>query len=198
MAIEGAMQVKGGNWQIFQHFLRASEANTLLNTTVTEIKKENRKYIVETSPAHDLTGEAAGIGMTFDTVVLAAPLQFTNIRLQKDLVRHVPDEIPYVKLHVTLFTSPLKFSGAYFNLKEGDEVPNTVLTTLSPGEDSSDRKNIVGKAGFFSISTLRSIINPNTMGKEYVYKIFSPEKVTEEFLTNLFGIKCKAYRTKFC
>jgi prenylcysteine oxidase / farnesylcysteine lyase len=186
MAIEGAMSIQGGNWQIFHNFINASGADIRLNTAVTELKRHKGKYVVLTSPNHTLSMED-----TFDAVVLAAPLQFSGIKLKKGTVKHVPDEIPYVRLHVTLFTSALRISRTHFHLKEGAEVPTTVLTTLSPDEDPSNRENIVGKSGFFSISTLRSIINPKTSEKEYLYKIFSPEKITEEFLASLFGITCK-------
>lgn len=174
--------------------LKAAGASVLLNTTVTGLEKKNGKYTLQVSPSKDSPELGVITNKAFDTVVLAAPLQFSGIEVQKDLLKHVPDEIPYVTLHVTLFTSPLRLSGARFNLKEGAEVPTTVLTTLSPEEDSGNRDKIVGKSGFFSISTLKAITNPKTMGKEYVYKIFSPEKVTEEFLSSLFGIQCKVVR----
>src|SRR4051812_19034903 len=116
MAIEGAMSVKGGNWQIFHNFVEASGANLRLNTTVMNFMKQDGKYLVRTSQTPNASNAFA-----FDAVVLAAPLQFSGIQLPKDIFKHVPDEIPYVKLHVTLFTSPLKLNGAYFNLKDGDE-----------------------------------------------------------------------------
>jgi prenylcysteine oxidase / farnesylcysteine lyase len=176
---------------MFDHMLKAAGASVLLNTTVTSLEKKNGKYNVLVSSSKGFPDVGASTIKSFDTVVLAAPLQFSGIEVQKDLLKHVPDEIPYVALHVTLFTSPLKLSGAHFNLKEGTEVPTTVLTTLAPGEDPGNRHKIVGKSGFFSISTLKAITNPKTLGKEYVYKIFSPEKVTEEFLSSLFGIQRK-------
>jgi prenylcysteine oxidase / farnesylcysteine lyase len=176
---------------MFDQMLKAASASVLLNTTVTSLERKNGKYNVQVlspkgSPAVDAITNKA-----FDSVVLATPFQFSGIEMQKDLLKHIPDEIPYVTLHVTLFTSPLKLSGAHFNLKEGTEVPTTILTTLSPEEDTGNRHKIVGKSGFFSISTLRVITNPKTLGKEYIYKIFSPEKVTEEFLSSLFGIQRK-------
>jgi prenylcysteine oxidase/farnesylcysteine lyase len=173
--------------------LKTAGASILLNTTVTGLKKKNGKYLVQISSSKDSPDAGATTDKTFDTVVLAAPLQFSGIEVQRDLLKHVPDKIPYVTLHVTLFTSPLKLSGAHFNLKEGADVPTTILTTLSPDEDPGNRHKIVGKSGFFSISTLKAITNPKTLAKEYVYKIFSPEKVTEEFLSSLFGIQRKSY-----
>lgn len=172
--------------------LKAAGASVLLNTTVTRLEKKNGKYTVQFASSQEYLDASATFRKTFDTVVLAAPLQFSGIEVQEDLLRTVPDKIPYVTLHVTLFTSPLKISGAHFNLKEGAEVPTTILTTLSPEEDPGNHHNIVGKSGFFSISTLKAIINPKTMEKEYVYKIFSPEKVTEDSLSSLFDFQRKS------
>jgi prenylcysteine oxidase / farnesylcysteine lyase len=172
------------------NMVKAANAKVLLNTTVTNIKKEKGNYVVQSGPSkQDRTDRPIVTDMTFDTVVLAAPLQFSGLTLAKDSFKLIPDEIPYVKLHVTLLTTPLKLSRAHFKLKDGAELPTTVLTTLSPKEDLSSRGNMVGKSGFFSISTLKSVTNPKTSRKEYVYKIFSPKKVTEEFLSSLFDIK---------
>jgi prenylcysteine oxidase / farnesylcysteine lyase len=165
--------------------VKGSGANTLLNTTVSAIKGRKGKYILQAST----NGAIANIEEAFDTVVLAAPLQFSGIDLQKDLLKRRPDEIPYVTLHVTLFASPLRLSAAYFKLEEGAKVPTSVFTTLSPNEDPNDRQNIVGKNNFFSFSTLKTVTNPKSMKKEYIYKIFSPEIVTPELLGSLLGIQ---------
>jgi prenylcysteine oxidase/farnesylcysteine lyase len=195
MAIEGAMQIQGGNWRIFDRMLKASGADLHLNTSATSIEKISDKYTLNITTTQ--SGEESNISKgSFDAVILAAPLQFSGLKIQSGLVKHLPDEIPYVKLHVTLFASPLKLRPAYFGMKEGDEVPSTILTTTSPEDDPSDRTHIVGKAGFFSISTLRNTLNPTTGKNEYIYKIFSPRTITSSFLKDLFGMECK-YLVKF-
>ena len=192
MAIEGAMQIQGGNWQIFDGMLKASNASILLNTTVSGISSGSEgKYNIKTS-SQDASGALRNNEEQFDTVVLAAPLQYSGIELEKELLKRTPDEIPYVTLHVTLFTSPKTLDPVYFNLKPGAEVPSSVLTTLPPDEVPASPEDGVGSPGFFSISTLRVVINPNTLEKEYLYKIFSPKKVTSEFLTNILGVPGKS------
>jgi prenylcysteine oxidase/farnesylcysteine lyase len=188
MAIEGAMQIEGGNWQIFEGMLNASDAKVKLNTTVTGIKKSKGKYLIKTFYQDAVSGGNFSNETSFDTVVLAAPLQYSNIKLEKNLLKYTPDEIPYVTLHVTLFTSSKKLNPVYFNLASDAEAPTTILTTLPPDEVPSSPKEGVGSVGFFSISTLRTLVNPKTVEKEYLYKIFSPEKVTPEFLSNILGI----------
>ena len=181
------MQIEGGNWQIFDNMLKASNTTTLLNTTVNSISKTSGKYNVKTSSKDSTTEEILTNEEPFDTVVLAAPLQYSNIDIEKGMLKRTPDEIPYVTLHVTLFAANRTFSPSYFNLAPGSQVPTTILTTLQPDEAPEAPPKGVGSPGFFSISTLRQVINPNTLEKEYLYKIFSPEKVTSSFLSELFA-----------
>ncbi|KAH8819519.1 Prenylcysteine lyase-domain-containing protein [Xylogone sp. PMI_703] len=187
MAIEGAMQIEGGNWQIFDNMVKASNATLHLNTTVTNITKKDGKYSVAVS-SKDEAGEAYSTEEGFDTVVLAGPLQFSGLELDKAMASHIPDEIPYVSLHVTLFASPKTLDPVYFNLAPGERCPNSILTTLPPSENPGSNPDGVGKAGFFSISTLRTTINPKTQQTEYLYKIFSPKKVTAKFLSDILGV----------
>ncbi|KUJ14755.1 Prenylcysteine oxidase [Mollisia scopiformis] len=187
MAIDGAMQIEGGNWQIFAGMINSSQALTLLNTTVTSVAKKSGKYNIKTTTPSLTSSEIHTNSESFDTVVLAGPLQYSNISIGKDLLKRVPDSIPYVTLHVTLFTSPHTISGSFFNLTPGTPVPSTILTTLPVDEVPPNASHGVGSAGFWSISTLRQVINPNTLEKENLYKIFSPAPVTPDFLSSLLN-----------
>jgi len=177
---EGAMQIEGGNWQIFDAMIKASNATLLLNNAVNGITKRNGKYNIKSSSQDAVFGEKYTGEELFDTVVLAAPLQYSDIDFEKDLLKRTPDKIPYVTLHVTLFTSSRTLNPTFFNLKANGEVPTTILTTLPPNEAPKD-------PGFFSISTLRSVVNPKTQEKEHLYKIFSPQQLTAEFLSGILG-----------
>lgn len=186
MAIEGAMQIEGGNWQIFDGMLKASNATLLLDTSVSSISKHDGKYSIKTSLKDSKMVTTQTTEELFDTIILAAPLQYTNIALEKGLFRYTPDEIPYVKLHVTLFASPLKLSPLFFNLPETQEAPSTILTTLPP-DTPLNHTDKAGPPGFFSISTLRAAINPATGEKEFLYKIFSAKVITPTFLSDILG-----------
>ncbi|KAF2738016.1 Prenylcysteine oxidase [Polyplosphaeria fusca] len=182
MATNGAMSIKGGNWQIFAHMLKDS-ATTHLNTTITKISKQDDDTFSLTTSSGDTS--------TFDHVVLSAPLQFSNLEIEP-APKHTPDHIPYVKLHVTLFASPNKLDPAAFNMEPGKVVPQYVLTTLADGEDYGSSPNGVGKAGFFSISVSGSGLNPKSSPPyrpEYIYKIFSPLRIDSEFLSKILGTK---------
>jgi prenylcysteine oxidase / farnesylcysteine lyase len=193
MAVEGAMQIQGGNWQIFAGMLNASNASTHLNTAVTSISRSKSKYSLKTSTTDSLTGNLSTNEEPFDTIILAAPLQFSQLTLADDLIKHIPDEIPYVTLHVTLFTSPHAINQTFFNLSPKDEVPSAILTTLPKDAPLPEKpEDSVGSPGFFSISTLRTVINPETLEKEYLYKIFSPKAVTSSFLSEILNVDGKS------
>jgi prenylcysteine oxidase/farnesylcysteine lyase len=182
MATSGATSIEGGNWQIFASMLNVS-ATTHLNTSITSISRQkDNTYVLTTS-----TGSTS----TFDTVILAAPLQFSKLSIDP-LPPRIPDHIPYVRLHVTLFASPLRLDPAAFNMEAGKQVPQYVLTTLPVGETHGSDPNGVGSPGFFSISIVSSGLNPLSTPPnrpEYVYKIFSPSRVNSTFLSKVLGIK---------
>jgi prenylcysteine oxidase/farnesylcysteine lyase len=182
MATNGAMAVEGGNWQIFSSMLNSSTSiTTHLKTPITHVSKQpDGTYILQTGN---------GKPQSFDTVVLASPLQFSNLVIDP-APEHVPDQIPYVGLHVTLFASPYELDPAAFNLSPGEKVPQFVLTTLPDGEDHGSDPHGVGTPGFFSISIVSEAQNPNSdpPGRtEWIYKIFSAEEVDAEFLSRILG-----------
>lgn len=182
MAIEGAMSVDGGNWQIFSSMLSASKADVRLKEEVISLQQNTDGTTTVVSRG---LGETSSSENTFDEVVIAGPYQTTQLSIEPALDR-VPDEIPYVELHVTLFTSPYYLSSKYFNLPDDKKAPETILTTLPQGASPGADPKGVGKPGFWSISTLRTEILPTKENGayqlNYLYKIFSPAPVTPEFL----------------
>ena len=202
MAIEGAVAVQGGNWQIFQEMVRRSGARANFDALVTDIAAhDNGTYTVQSKkkvsehvgldPHFDTSDafEASSHHEQFDTVIMATPLQFSNISFEPQLP-NPPEQIPYVTLHVTLFTSPHKLSPVYFSLADQKDVPETIITTLPEGLDLGEARGVdaVGPAGFWSISTLRSI-RENGSRTQYLYKIFSPTPVTGSWLSNVLGFE---------
>lgn len=170
MATDGAMQVRGGNWQIFEGMLKASGATVLLNTSVSSIHRQpDRTYTLEASSSSSNTVAPA----SYNTVILAAPLQFADLTLNPPPI-NAPPKIPYVDLHVTLFTSTRRLNPQLFNLDKEDQVPTTVLTV--PGAAPHE---------YFSISTIRTVSNPKTGKEEYLYKIFSPDALSTSWLESV-------------
>ena len=175
--------MQGGNWQIFHEMAQRSGAVIALNTSVVGIEKaagdssRRPKYTIQVAPGSPATHPAA-----FDSVVMANPYQFSGISAGEGVLQTPIDEVPYVQLHVTIFTSPSRFSPQFFDLPESAKVPGLVLTTLAQGDTAASGVDGAGKAGFFSLSILGKATNPQTQQQEYAYKIFSPEAVTPEFL----------------
>jgi len=188
MAPSGASQIVGGNWQIFDEMIKASGARLRLNTSVASIALTSSKpvgYELKSKSASSLSDDVEE-STQFDQVVLATPYQFSGIKVGDDVFQNVVDEIPYVKLHVTLFTSPFTLHAEFFKLPPASETPTLVLTTLNGDVVTGDPG--AGKAGFFSISTHKIVTNPATGLPERLYKIFSAEKITPAFLSELLGV----------
>ncbi len=177
------MSVLGGNWQLFQGMVNRAGANVYMNAPVASITQNTSpypKYLVKTvSPV----GAAEDTdSFAFDDVVIATPYQFSKIDASS-VIQHPIDEIPYIKLHVTIFSSAWELSRDFFNLTETEVLPGFVLTTLAEDDKPPSGVQGAGKAGFYSINVLRKVVNSKNNKEEYLYKIFSPEKVTADFLT---------------
>lgn len=184
MATEGAFAIPDGNWRIFASMLKAAGAKVNLNTTVTAIDKgHDRRWTVSYTSLEGPASKAE-----FDEVVIAAPFQSTGISVSPR-PDHVPEEVPYVTLHVTLFASPHRISPQRFNLSRQQEVPDILLTTLPEGEDLGLRPDGVGPAGFWSISRIDSVPSPvDPSETHHVYKVFSPERLTASFIASVLGV----------
>ncbi|KAH8692996.1 putative prenylcysteine lyase [Talaromyces proteolyticus] len=189
MATDGAVAIEGGNWRIFSGMLDFSGAKLALNTTVTSITRNDD----DTLTLSHITNNSPPSETTFDDVVIAAPYQSSGIEISPAFER-VPDKIPYVKLYVTLFASPHQISQAYFNLSNQNEVPEMILTTLPKGVDLGSREDGVGPTGFWSISLLRVVdaLVEGSLQNHYVYKVFSPERLSAEFVASILGVDSPA------
>ena len=200
MATDGAMAIDGGNWQIFDKMVSASGSDIKLKTEIRHVQQHGDRYRLESWGEqcwNDVCIEDNRYYEDFDTVVLASPYQFSRVSFDPPL-ENVPDEIPYVKLHVSLFTSPHRISPGFFDMAastSANEIPEMILTTLPEGEDltSEDRgKRGVGPAGFWSISMLRKIDDEDGT-TQYLYKVFSPEKLKARWVADLLALSPGSY-----
>lgn len=182
MAAQGATSVQGGNWQIFHEMAQRSGATISLNTAVVGIQKTGSQYTVQTTSG-STPGNPTTHPVSFDNVIIANPYQFSGISAGQGVLQGPIEQIPYVQLHVTIFSSSRRLSPGYFDLPNSATAPGAILTTLAQSDTSTSGVDGVGKAGFFSISIIAKATNPQTQQQEYVYKIFSPQVVTAAFLT---------------
>lgn len=194
MATDGAMAIEGGNWKIFEQMIVAANATTLLATGVSSVEKQDSgAYSIRFQPTAEV-GDTASKSQNFDAVILAGPYQYANLSISPEPER-LPDKVPYVQLHVTLFASPHLLSPVFFGLPQTEPAPKVILTTLPPGEDAGEGAAGCGSPGFFSISLLDPVINPTTGNQEYLYKIFSPSPPNSTFLANLLGLEHPHHRS---
>jgi prenylcysteine oxidase / farnesylcysteine lyase len=185
MATEGGMAVRGGNWQIFDEAVKRSGATTVMNTSVHTVSKS-------TAHGHEVYNLSLSDGEShesYDAVILATPYQFADTIFSPALA-HTPAKIEYVKLQVTLFTSPHLISPTFFGSpkEETASIPYTILTSRSPC-DACDEAG--GSTDFFSISNLRTLYpspSSNLSSPQYLYKIFSPKPLTANFLSRLLDV----------
>jgi len=184
LAATGASSVKGGNFQIFEQFLKRSNASVHLNTTVISMAHD------EATGAWLLTTSSAGVqsAQTYRGVILAAPLHSSSIAFSPEsMIETVPTQ-PYVHLHVTLLsTSSPSPDPAYFGLRTST-APTEVLTTFN-----RVREGLGDEPEFNSMTYHGKIKKANgeawaeANGEEWVVKIFSKSRVSEEWLAKMFG-----------
>lgn len=121
-ATDGAVTVSGGNWQIFDSMVQRSGAALCRNRSVASISFARGtsklgappKYVLATRDAGAEPARAAKVPTAFDKVIIATPWQFSGIYAGEGVLRHRIDEIPYTKLHVTLFASPRKLRPGFY------------------------------------------------------------------------------------
>jgi len=192
LATDGAMSVDGGNWQVFANMAKSSADSIHLSRAVSSIAKAtDGKFVIGAKLQECCDSEADNqsvVTEVFDSVVLTSSLQHASLSFSPD-PQFIPEKVPYVDLHVTLFTSSYRLAASGFSLPPGQPVPLTVLTTLPEGEiPAAGNKTQAGSPGFYSISALRQVQNPETGEFEYLYKIFSPTAIDAKFLAHILGL----------
>jgi prenylcysteine oxidase / farnesylcysteine lyase len=145
----------------------------------------------------------AGNTAEYDHVILAAPYHFSNINISMPALSPnalgplVPPQ-PYVHLHVTLLTTKSPHARPrYFNLPEDKTtgIPTMMLTT-----HDAVRTRGTPEPEFNSLSyhgRVRNADGTPTSSGEWVVKIFSKERVKDEWLTDVFGHVGWVYRQEW-
>ena len=176
IAANGAKQVKGGNWKIFHKFIESSKATLKLEQQVTYLEKDqkNKKWIIERL---DLRSGKSYRDL-FDKVVIATPIEKSDIKISGEDLSHI-NPTDYVHLHVTLFASNKKLDALYFGGKKGEAVPLTVLTSPVNNYCAADDNN--STLPFYSISMIDYLQDSG----DYIYKVFSGNKIADGFLLNI-------------
>ncbi|KAI0367266.1 FAD/NAD(P)-binding domain-containing protein [Pilatotrama ljubarskyi] len=181
LAASGASSVKGGNFQIFEHFIAHSNASVYLNTTVKAISHYHPSgpWIVDSS--------AFDQPRLYRSVILAAPFHQANINFKASLAP-VPQQ-PYIRLHVTLLsTSSPTPNATYFNLGHGAKAPTTLLTTYEGVRVGGGREPEFNSLTYHGpLRGKDGVPRLDVFGEqEWVVKIFSKERIDDEWLQQMF------------
>ncbi|KAJ7139742.1 Prenylcysteine lyase-domain-containing protein [Mycena epipterygia] len=168
LAPTGASAVEGGNFQVFEQFLKHSKANVYLNTSVISISRAaSGEWVLNSDRGSE----------TYKAVILAAPWSSTNIQLPTE-ISPIPPQ-PYVRLHVTLFSTTLPSIPAQsFSLPASTKIPPMLLTTFEGARNG-------GKEPDFNSMSYHGLISEG----EWVVKIFSKERISDQWLSNIFDGK---------
>ncbi|RPD56544.1 FAD/NAD(P)-binding domain-containing protein [Lentinus tigrinus ALCF2SS1-7] len=183
LAANGASTVKGGNWQIFESFVAASNATLFLNTTVKAVSRFSASgpWMVQSSAFKD--------PRLYRSIILAAPYDQTGISFSTKTPLAEVKKRPYIHLNVTLLsTSSPTPNASYFNLGHGHKAPNSVLTTydgLRQRGHSEPEFNSLTYHG--KVLTKDGEKRVNAEGaEEWVVKIFSKQRLEDKWLEEMF------------
>lgn len=172
-------------------------SNCIFSLKVFQVEKIRRKSDTSLWTVHTSAGSRAYKG-----VILAAPFHQTDISLPSDLAELIPPQ-PYVHLHVTwLTTRSERPRPEYFGLASNAQVPKMILSThegarLGGIEPEFNSISYHGKVRKFE----QGEAGDELTDPEWTVKIFSKERVSDEWLETVFGSVGWVYRklvSRFC
>ncbi|KAG0328939.1 hypothetical protein BGZ99_004013 [Dissophora globulifera] len=174
MAADDALQIVDGNFQIFEGMVAHSKAQVKLGTKIARVRRLEPEY--DGAEARFEVTTAAGDKEIFDSIVIAAPIESTNIDF--DIKLPPQPKVNYRTVYATFVRGHV--NPGYFHATSAENFPAHILTTKSDAE-------------FTSLSIQIKLKNGET-----VTKIFSPEPVSEDLLDRLYmnrtWVKSKAWK----
>ena len=141
---------------------------------MTSIEESHSKWAIKTNDSSE--------AKLYDDVIIAAPFRSTGIKLSssKSHFAEIPPQ-PYVHLHVTLLTTTAPYADpVYFGLKPEATVPSTIFTTYEGVRNG-------GPEPEFNSLSFHGPISEGS--EEQVVKIFSKQRVEDDWLNKVFGGK---------
>ena len=175
--------INGGNHKLIERLIKLSDVDLQLNSTVTKIQTSPvRKYrlTVKTPSHHQDQPSSSTEEADYDAVIIATPLQTSNIEFDIDIKIATSSPRPYASRYVTHLTSPNPLSPAYFNLTIGASMPSKIYTTSSTN---------VTPPPFFSIEhSLASFGLDGCIARsENLYKIVTASPLLDSTILSLLG-----------
>lgn len=176
-----------GHGRVFENFVREANATLFLESHVSTFRARKNvrpflrgffkvKSIKWNSKANAWTVKSTNGSIDYRNAVLAAPIHTSQISLPESLTVQVSGR-PHESIFTTVLTTNASHPDpAYFGLNPTATVPRTILTAT--GKDG-------GEPEFLSLKYY-SVIKREER-EEYVVKVLSKEKLSEESLEQIFG-----------
>ncbi|KAG9063958.1 hypothetical protein KI688_004072 [Linnemannia hyalina] len=172
MAANDAQQIEGGNFQIFEGMVAKSGAEVRLGTKIARVRRLEPRYEGE-EPQFEVT-TSTGQKQIFDYIVLAAPIESTNIHF--DISLPPQPKVDYRTIHATFVRGHVNPS--YFYTSTSPARSSTPSTKDFPTHILSTNS----RAEFTSLSIQARLSNGET-----ITKIFSPEVLSKDLLDRLYS-----------
>ncbi|KAG0278383.1 hypothetical protein BGZ95_004132 [Linnemannia exigua] len=171
MAADDAQQIEGGNFQIFEGMVAKSGAEVRLETKIARVRRLEPQ-VAGDEPQFEVT-TTTGQKQIFDYIVLAAPIESTNIDF--DISLPPLPKVDYRTIHATFVRGHINPSYFYTpsspvrsSQPSANQLPTHILSTKSRSE-------------FTSLS-----IQARLSTGETITKIFSPEALSIDLLDRLY------------
>ncbi|KAH8992059.1 FAD/NAD-P-binding domain-containing protein [Lactarius akahatsu] len=177
LAADGGVSVKGGNWRIFEQFVKRSGARIFLGTEVVGIqRRSDNGWTVATQDGH----------RDYDAVIIAAPYHTSRISLPDDISSSIPPQ-PYIHLHVTLLTTTAATPDPeYFGYKPSGKIPTTILTSFDGARQGGKAPEFNSLTYHGQAKIARNETHDAQNTGEWSVKIFSMEPISDDWLARVF------------
>ena len=166
LGTENVVSVSGGNLRLVDRLIKLSGSTLQLGTNVTRISLLPKGGWAVNFAQGGTNGRA-----TFDAVIIAAPLELSNITFEPPLALRTGTNLTYMDTVVTHFTTPNRLNASFFNIS--DPAPQNILTT-----------GVIGKTDppFFSLTLIGPVTRPETAEIENLYKLVSEGVISDSEL----------------
>ncbi|KAF9149060.1 hypothetical protein BG015_009161 [Linnemannia schmuckeri] len=172
MAANDAQQIEGGNFQIFEGMVAKSGAEVRLETKIARVRRLEPQSEGE-EPQFEVT-TTTGQKQIFDYIVLAAPIDSTNIDF--DISLPPQPKVDYRTIHATFVRGNVNPSYFY--------TPTSPVRSSTPSAKDfpSHILSTNARAEFTSLSIQARLSNGET-----ITKIFSPKELSKDLLDRLYS-----------
>jgi|SRR5712671_6018724 len=141
---------------------------------------------IERLSDHGWTVVTAKERRSYDAVVIATPHLTSQISLPADLSSLIPPQ-PYIHLHVTLLTTTAATPNPeYFGYKPGSRVPTTLLTSFDGVRQGGNAPEFNSLTYHGHATSAKNETHAKQETDEWVVKIFSMERISDEWLSSMF------------